>query len=191
MKKSGVVLTSCIAAIAVACESSKKEPASLNITPELITSDFECEVDVSIEKVFSSLADIANHRRILSNIVSRTIVDQSELGAVLKENEVLTVSTVVEPEERLAFALFRLFPPNRIEEEMLTDPFGEADGDGVEIQDRKKGSIVWTLQPAGDGTLVTIHSEFAPRTGRVYTAERVNRIWSTHCGLLESDANQR
>ena len=57
---------------------------------------------------------------------------------------------------------------------MLTDPFA-ADEPGADAGplDKKKGKIVWELKPDGDVTLLSVHSEFAPRTGRIYTAERV------------------
>jgi len=168
-----------------------QESGTLEVTPEKIFSNFECKVDAPIEGVFAALSDVASHDKILSNIVSRTIVDPGNLGSVLKENEVLTVSTVVEPEERLALALFRFFPPNRVEEEMLTDPFDGAAKANPEPLDRKKGSIAWDLEPADDGTLIRVQSEFAPKTGRVYTAERVNSIWSSHCDMLEAEANLR
>jgi len=180
-----------IITLAIPSLSSAQESGSLEVTPDKIFSNFECKVDAPLDEVFAALSDVTNHNRILSNIVSRTIVDPSDLGSVLKENEVLTVSTVVEPEERLALALFRFFPPNRVEEEMLTDPFDGAGNENPEPLDRKKGSIAWDLEPADDGTLIKVQSEFAPKTGRVYSAERVNSIWSTHCEMLEVEANSR
>jgi hypothetical protein len=168
-----------------------QESGQIEVTPEKIISQFECTLDAPKEKVFEALADVENHSQILSNIVNRTIVDPTKLSSVLDENEILTVSTVVEPEERIAFALFRLFPPNRVEEEMLTDPFQSADDLAAQPQDRKKGAINWDLEDTGSATLVRIYSEFAPRTGRVYSAERVNRIWSSHCDLLQVEALSR
>ncbi|KUP93478.1 hypothetical protein [Tritonibacter horizontis] len=168
-----------------------QQSGEIEVSPEKIISRFECKLDAPLDNVFQALADVENHSRILSNIVNRTVVSREKLSSVLKENEVLTVSTVVEPEERIAFALFRLFPPNRVEEEMLTDPFFSAESAAVGPQDRKKGSIYWDLTDADGATIVEIYSEFAPRTGRVYTAERVNRIWSSHCELLQADALSR
>lgn len=180
-----------MAVIIFASPAVSQESGSVEVTPDKIFSNFECKVNAPMDKVFAALSDVTNHSQILSNIVSRTIVDPSDLGSVLKGNEVLTVSTVVEPEERLALALFRFFPPNRIEEEMLTDPFDGANSANPEPLDRKKGSIAWDLEPAGEGTLIIVQSEFAPKTGRVYSEERVNAIWSTHCEMLEAEANSR
>lgn len=182
----------CVAlALASSYPAHTQESGTVEVTANKILSNFECNIEAPIDTVFAALSDVTGHSKILSNIVSRTIVDPKELGSVLKENEVLTVSTVVEPEERLALALFRFFPPTKIEEEMLTDPFDGAGGEGPDPLDRKRGKISWNLEATGGETLVKIESEFSPKTGRVYTAERVNRIWSTHCDLLEVEAKAR
>ena len=147
-----------------------------------IISKFERVVDAPISKVYAIVADIEQHPRLLRNIKGREIVDASLIADAIESNEVVALTIAVEPTDRLAITKWKFFPNERIEEQMLTDPFAEF---GAEPLDRKKGNIMWEFSEVDGGTLVNTTSEFFPKTGRVYSKEWVDAIWNDFFDRLD------
>ena len=144
-----------------------------SVAPEPITSEFTQFIPVPRDKVYSIVADLENHPRLLPNVAGRIVVPRSEMTKqAIAPNEIIAWSFVHEPANRLAITRFRFFPPKVIEEEMLTSPFADAD-----ILDVKKGKVKYIFEEVNGGTQFTAQSTFFPRTGRVYNREWIDEIW--------------
>ena len=155
-------------------------------TPQPIVSEFTQFIPYPREKLYAIVADVQNHPKLLRNVKGRIVVPRSNLTAeAIAENEVIAMSFVFEPSNRLAIARFKYFPPSRIDEEMVTNPF-----DDVGILDRKKGKVSYLFEEAPGGTKFTARSEFYPSTGRLYNRDWIDGIWRDFIRNLEREASK-
>jgi hypothetical protein len=151
-----------------------------------IISEFSSVIPIPRERVYAIVADLDNHPRLLRNVKGRIVIPPSDLaGEAIAANEVIAISFVFEPSNRLAITRFRFFPPERIEEEIVTSPF-----DDVDILDKKKAKVKYIFEEDAGGTKFTAQSEFIPETSRIYTQEWVDNIWRDFIRNLEALAQQ-
>ena len=155
--------------------------------PEIIKSEVSRVIRAPRERVYAIVADVTRHDRLLANVRGREILPKGDLAQrVTRPNETITLSVAIEPTDRLAIARFQFFPPDRIVEHMITNPFDEP----VEVLDRKRGKITYMFESVPEGTRFTAQSEFIPSTGRFYNRAWVDGIWNQFLDRLERLATQ-
>ena len=190
--KRGTIMSARVTQMCILCLlmlgiSSSATSQNESTAPEPITSEFTQFIPLPRESVYSIVADLENHPRLLPNVAGRIVVPRSEITQqAVAPNEIIAWSFVHEPANRLAVTRFRFFPPELIEEEMLTSPFADAD-----ILDVKKGKVKYIFEEAEGGTQFTAQSTFFPRTGRVYNREWIDGIWRQFLNNLQEMARSQ
>jgi hypothetical protein len=173
-------------AIALALWSAGIGTGALAQSTSPIISEFTQFIPYPREKVFAIVADVRNHAKLLRNIKGRIVIPRSEMTReAIAENEIIAMSFVYEPSNRLAVTRFKLYPPRLIEEEMVTSPFDE-----VGILDKKRGKVSYIFEEASGGTKFIARSEFYPSTGRVYQRDWIDNIWRDFIRNLEREASR-
>lgn len=142
--------------------------------PTVISTRMSREFNMSQEDLFAIFADLGSHPKFLPHLKAVKVITNEDIGNVLQENQVLIVEGLEEGGSRMGIKLFTLYPPNRIEGKLLTDPFPE----DILLSDKKKGSINWIFEKVDDNkTKMTIESSFDPDSNKFFNRGMVDHVW--------------
>ncbi len=84
----------------------------------------------------------------------------------------------------MAITRFQFFPPERVVEHIITNPFEETLA--AEPLDKKKGKIEYILEELPGGrTRLIARSEFVPSTGRLHTRAWIDGTWEQFLSNLQ------
>lgn len=124
--------------------------------------------------LYREMADIGRHQRFLPHLKSLVVVTPGQLGNAIAPNQTIIVESLVEGGSRLGVKLFTAFPEERLVCDLITDPFPEA---SVGPLDNKKGKITWMFNEEGNGTKMTVESNFMTTDRTVFVHELVDHVW--------------
>lgn len=126
------------------------------------------------ERMFEIFADVGNHTRFFPHLKKVITVSNADLGNVLEDNQVLIVEGLEEGGSKVGVKLFTLHPPDRIECNLLTDPFPE----NIVLSDRKRGAITWKFEKIDDNSSrMTVESTFNPDSNKFFKRGMVDHVW--------------
>mgnify|MGYP002783878393 FL=1 len=142
--------------------------------PNVISTKMSRDFNIPQEDIFAIFADLEGHPKFLPHLKAVKVIKNADIGNVLQDNQVLIVEGLEEGGSRMGIKLFTLFPPNRIEGRLLTDPFPE----DVSRSDPKKGTINWIFDKLDDNkTKMTIESTFDPVSNKFFNRGMVDHVW--------------
>jgi len=135
------------------------------------------DIALPISQLYSWMADVGNHGRFFPHLRAMNVLHPADLANVIGSNQVVVVEGLAEGGSKLGIKLFSLFPEERIEGELLTDPFVSAVAPGIK-SDRKDGSITWAFKAnSGSSTKMTIESDFEVPSGSPYIRGTIDHVW--------------
>lgn len=79
-------------------------------------------------KLYDLIADVGAHHRFFPHLKALNVIDSAMLADAIGDNQVVVVEGLAEGGSKLGVKLFTLKPPDRIEGELMTDPFVSAAG---------------------------------------------------------------
>lgn len=127
----------------------------------------------SQENLYNIMADLKRHEEYFDHCAAEVVVDKTGLDHILPKNQFIVVSDVAEGGSKLAISRYTLYPSNRIEEDLITDPF-PAEG----VIDSKKGKISWVFEKADNGYCrMTAEGRFEIATGQVFVRGLIDHVW--------------
>jgi hypothetical protein len=175
-----------------------------------IESEMSLKVAAAPSDVFRIVADVDNKDGFFTYGRARTLIP--DVLGVLPKNQILTITLVdeaavkpgarggpalsppasavaamqsAEPGLKVAISKFEFRPPNTIIETLVTDPLGDC-----LTCDKKKGRVVYTFDPDGDGTRFTGRASFELQ-GASWSQERIENGWIEFGNRLEALAALR
>lgn len=129
--------------------------------------------NVPQERLYETFANLEDHPRFLPHLRSVRAITSEDLGNVLQDNQVVIVEGLEEGGSRLGVKLFTLHPPDRIDGELITDPFSV-----IERSDPKRGTISWIFERVDDNSSrMTIESTFDPESNDFFNRGMVDHVW--------------
>lgn len=125
--------------------------------------------------LFATIADVGAHGRFFPHLRALNVIKRDQLANCIGENQMVVVEGLAEGGSKLGVKLFTLIPTDRIEGELMTDPFVSAEG--VSMHD-KKGSIVWNFDRVDDAqTRMSVESDFGVGANSAYIRGSVDHVW--------------
>jgi ribosome-associated toxin RatA of RatAB toxin-antitoxin module len=125
------------------------------------------------KQMYDLIADVGGHPKFMPHLKNLVVITPEQVGNVISENQVLIVEGLEEGGSKLGFKIFTLYPPEKVEGLLITDPFPID-----EIMDRKKGKITWTFEKVTETTCkMTTVSQFDTVANTFYLRPIVDHVW--------------
>jgi ribosome-associated toxin RatA of RatAB toxin-antitoxin module len=127
------------------------------------------------EELYTLMADVGAHGRFFPHLRALNVIDREHLANSIGANQVVVVEGLAEGGSKLGVKLFTFKPPDRIEGELMTDPFVSAEG---VTSHEKKGSIVWRFEAVDEThTRMSVESDFGVGANSAYIRGTVDHVW--------------
>jgi ribosome-associated toxin RatA of RatAB toxin-antitoxin module len=127
------------------------------------------------DTLYELMADVGSHGRFFPHLRALNVIDSKSLAGAIGDNQVVVVEGLAEGGSKLGVKLFTFIPTDRIEGELMTDPFVSASGVSMH---EKEGSIVWNFEPIDDAnTRMHVESDFGVGANSAYVRGTVDHIW--------------
>lgn len=127
------------------------------------------------KKLYNLIADVGAHVRFFPHLRALNVIKSKQLANVIAENQVVVVEGLAEGGSKLGVKLFTFFPTDRIEGELMTDPFVSG---APHLMHNKSGSILWHFQAVGPSTTrMRVESDFTVGPNSAYVRGTVDHVW--------------
>lgn len=128
------------------------------------------------EQLYDKIADVGSHNRYFPHLRALNVITNAELANVLSDNQLVVVEGLAEGGSKLGVKLFTLSPPDRIEGELMTDPFVSARSSTA--SHNKRGAILWEFEEVDDShTRMKVESDFEVGPVSAYVHSTVDHVW--------------
>lgn len=130
------------------------------------------------DHLYALIADVGSHQRFFPHLKALNVITPDMLANAIGPNQVVVVEGLAEGGSKLGVKLFTLTPTDRVEGELMTDPFVSAQAADLVAMHNKKGSIVWAFTKVSDEvTRMEVSSDFEVGPNSAYVRGAIDHVW--------------
>lgn len=131
---------------------------------------------ISRSELFAKIANLKDHTRLFSHLTAINVINSADVADVIGENQFVIVEGLAEGGSKLGVKLVTLTPEERIDCELMTDPFSTAIS--TRAADPKRGRISWVFEEvAPNTTKMTASSDFQVEAESAYVRGAIDHVW--------------